>query len=300
MDAVTGAFSYTGRAITHRLLEAGREVRTLTGHPDRPDPFGGKVTVLPFAFDDPAAMAAGLRGAAVLYNTYWVRFPYRGVGFDQALRNTRTLLHVAKEAGVRRVVHISITNPSKDSALAYFRGKALAEEAVANSGMSHAVIRPTVIFGEGDVLINNIAWLARRLPLFGIPGTGAYHVRPVYVGDVADLAVDAGGRDDNLLIDAVGPETYTFDDLVRLVARHVGRRPRLVHLPPPALRGLVKVLGIALGDVILTVDEVRGLMAGLVATEGPATGATRLSEWLGEHAGDVGRVYASELARHYR
>lgn len=300
MDAVTGAFSYTGRSITRRLLEAGREVRTLTGHASRPDPFGGKVSVLPYAFDDAAALATGLRGAEVLYNTYWVRFPYRGVAFDQALRNTRALLQGAEEAGVRRVVHISITNPSRDSALAYFRGKALAEEAVVRSGMSHAIIRPTVIFGEGDVLINNIAWLARRLPLFGVPGTGTYRVRPVFVGDVADLAVDAGGRADNSVTDAVGPETYTFEGLVRLVARAVGRRPRLVHLPPTLLIGLVKVLGLALGDVLLTVDELRGLMAGLVATEGPPTGATRLSEWLDEHAGDIGRVYASELARHYR
>jgi uncharacterized protein YbjT (DUF2867 family) len=300
MDAVTGAFSYTGRSITRRLLQAGREVRTLTGHPSRPDPFDGKVSVVPYAFDDAAALAAGLRGAEVLYNTYWVRFPYRGVAFDQGLRNTRALLQGAREAGVRRVVHISITNPSRDSPLGYFRGKALAEEAVVGSGMSHAIIRPTVIFGDGDVLINNIAWLVRRLPLFGVPGTGTYRVRPVFVGDVADLAVDAGGRADNSVTDAVGPETYTFEELVRLVARAVGRRPRLVHLPPTLLIGLVKVLGLALGDVLLTGDELRGLMAGLVATEGPPTGATRLSEWLDEHGGDIGRVYASELARHYR
>lgn len=300
MDAVTGAFGYTGRFITRRLLEAGREVRTLTGHPSRLDPFGGKVSVVPYAFDDPGALAAGLRGAEVLYNTYWVRFPYRGVTFDQALQNTRALVQAAKEAGVRRVVHISITNPSRDSALAYFRGKALAEEAVVRSGMSHAIIRPTVVFGEGDVLINNIAWLARRLPLFAVPGTGAYRVRPVFVGDVADLAVDVGGREDNSVTDAVGPETYTFEELVRLVARTVGRRARLVRLPPTLLSGLVKILGLALGDVLLTADELRGLMAGLVAPEGPPTGATRLSEWLDEHAEDVGRVYASELARHYR
>jgi len=300
MDAVTGAFGYTGRFITRRLLEAGREVRTVTGHPSRPDPFGGKVGVVPYAFDDPAALAAGLRGAEVLYNTYWVRFPYRGVAFDQALRNTTALLQGAREAGIRRVVHISISNPSRDSPLAYFRGKALAEEAVVRSGMSHAIIRPTVIFGEGDVLINNIAWLARRLPLFGLPGTGTYRVRPVSVGDVADLAVDAGRREDNSVTDAVGPETYTFEELVRLVGRAVGRRPRLVHLPPTLLIGLVKILGLALGDVLLTGDELRGLMAGLVDTEGPPTGATRLSEWLDVHAGDIGRVYASELARHYR
>jgi uncharacterized protein YbjT (DUF2867 family) len=300
IDVVTGAFGYTGRFITRRLLEAGRQVRTLIGHPGRPDPFGGRVSVAPYAFDDPRALVASLRGADVLYNTYWVRFPYRGTTFEQALRNTRTLVQAAEEAGIRRVVHISITHPSKDSALAYFRGKALAEEAVVRSTMSHAIIRPTVLFGEGDVLVNNIAWLARRLPLFAVPGTGAYRVRPVFVGDVADLAVEGASRDESYVIDAVGPETYTFEELVRLVARAVGRRARVVHLPPALVSGLVKILGLAVGDVLLTADELRGLMAGLVATEGPPTGATRLSEWLGGHADEVGRVYASELARHYR
>jgi NADH dehydrogenase len=300
MDAVTGAFGYTGRCITRRLLDAGREVRTLTGHPGRPDPFGGKVGVVPFAFNDPAALAAGLAGTEVLYNTYWVRFPYRGVTFDQALANTRALLQGARDAGVRRVVHISITNPARESALPYFRGKALAEEAVAQSGLSHAFVRPTVVFGPGDILVNNIAWLVRRLPLFGIPGTGTYRVRPVFVGDVADLAVEAGGRDDDFVMDAVGPETYTFDELVRLVARSVGRRPLLVHLPPRLISAVARILGLAVGDVLLTADEVRGLMEGLVTTDGPATGSTKLSEWLDDHADDVGRVYASELARHYR
>jgi uncharacterized protein YbjT (DUF2867 family) len=281
-------------------LEAGREVRTLIGHQGRPDPFGGRVSVAPYAFDDPSALGASLRGADVLYNTYWVRFPYRGTTFDQGLRNTRTLLRAAEEAGIRRVVHISITNPSRDSPLPYFRGKALAEEAVVRSTMSHAIIRPTVLFGDGDVLINNIAWLVRRLPAFAIPGTGAYPVRPVFVEDVADLAVVGGSRDDNYVVDAVGPETYTFEELVRLVAQAVGRRARVVHLPPTLVSGLIKILGLVLGDVLLTADELRGLMDGLVATEGPPTGATRLSEWIEGHADEVGRVYASELARHYR
>ncbi len=300
MDVVTGAFGYTGRLITHRLLEAGRKVRTLTGHPGRTDPFGGRVSVARFAFDDFRALVASLRGADVLYNTYWVRFPYRGTTFELALRNTRALVQAAEEAGIRRVVHISITNPSADSPLAYFRGKALAEEAVVRSRMSHAVIRPTVLFGDGDVLINNIAWLVRRLPLFAVPGTGTYHLRPVFVGDVADLAVLGGSRDDNYVVDAVGPETYTFEKLVRLVAEAVGREVRVVHLPPTVVSGVARILGLALGDVLLTADELRGLMAGLVATGGPPTGATRLSEWLEGHAEEVGHVYASELARHYR
>lgn len=300
MDVVTGAFGYTGRFITRRLLDAGHEVRTLTGHPSRPDPFDGKVDVVRYAFDDPPAMVASLQGAEVLYNTYWVRFPRKGTSFDQAVANTEALIRAAEVAGVRRVAHISITNPSKDSPLAYFRGKARAEEVVVGSALSHAIVRPTVLFGGDDVLINNIAWLARRLPFFAVAGTGEHRVRPVCVDDVARLAVDAGCREEDLVIDAVGPEVFTFEELVRVVAMAVGRRVHILHVPPGLLVGLAKGLGLMVRDVMLTSDELRGLMAGLVATEGPATGATKLSEWLQEHAAEVGRVYASELARHYR
>lgn len=300
MDVVTGAFGYTGRFITRRLLDAGHEVRTLTGHPGRRDCFGGEVDVARYAFDDPSALVASLRGSDVLYNTYWVRFPRRGTSFDQAVANTRTLVRAAEEAGVRRVAHISITNPSKGSRLAYFRGKALAEEIVVGSALSHAIIRPTVLFGGDDVLINNIAWLTRRLPVFAVAGTGDYHVRPVFVDDVARLTVDAGDHDDDVVIDAVGPETFTFDELVRAVATAVGRRVRIVHVPPVVVVGLAKALGLVVRDVMLTSDELQGLMAEFVTTEGPATGTTSLSKWLKEQAADVGRAYASELARHYR
>jgi NADH dehydrogenase len=299
MDAVTGAFGYTGRFIARRLLAAGHAVRTLTGQPSRPDPFEGKVDVACYAFDDPAAMVASLRDVEVLYNTYWVRFARGGISFDTAVANTRSLIRAAEEAGVRRVVHVSITNASKDSPFAYFRGKALAEEIVLGSAVSHAIIRPTVLFGGGDVLINNIAWLARRLPVFAVAGTGDYRVRPVAVDDVARLAVDAGCREDDVVIDAVGPDTYTFEGLVRVVAMAIGRRVRIVHVPPAFVVGMAKGLGLVVGDVMLTRDELRGLMAELVATDGPATGTTRLREWLQEHAAEVGRVYASELARHY-
>jgi NADH dehydrogenase len=300
VDVVTGAFGYTGRFIARRLLDAGHEVRTLTGHPGRGDPFAGKVNVARYAFDDPKAMVTALRGCDVLYNTYWVRFPWRGMSFDGAVANTRALIRAAGEAGVRRVAHISITNPSAGSPLEYFRGKALVEEAVVGSSLSYAIIRPSVLFGGDDVLVNNIAWLTRRFPFFAVAGTGQYQVRPVHVDDVAQIAVDAGATGDDLVIDAVGPETFTFDELVRVVAAAVGHPVRIVHVRPGIVVGVAKVLGLVVRDVMLTSDELRGLMAGLVATGGPATGATKLSQWVADHATDVGRVYASELTRHYR
>jgi uncharacterized protein YbjT (DUF2867 family) len=299
VDAVTGAFGYTGRFITQRLLLSATVVRTLTNHPDQPNPFGQRVEVAPLAFDDRPALVAGLRGVGVLYNTYWIRFARGYVTFDRAVRNTGRLLEAAAEAGVQRIVHLSITNPGTSS-LPYFTGKAHAEKLVVESTLSYGIVRPTVLFGGGDILINNIAWLLRRLPVFGVPGSGDYRIRPVHVDDVAAIAVAAGHREDNVVLDAVGPETYTFQGLVDLIARSIGARPVIVRVPPRVALAMGAVLGLVVRDVLVTGDELAGLMAGLVVTDGPATGEVRLSEWLARHSGELGRQYASELARHYR
>jgi len=300
IDVVTGAFGYTGKYITERLLAAGRSVRTLTGHPGRPNPFGGRVSVFPFNFDRPADLVESLRGADTLFNTYWVRFARGDTTFDVAVENTKTLLRAAKEAGIRKIVHISITNPSEDSPLPYFRGKAVLERAIVDSGLSYAIIRPTVIFGREDILINNIAWLLRRSPVFAIPGNGEYRLQPVSVDDVADMAVRAAREAGNTVFDAAGPEIFTFNELVRLLADKTGSRGRIVHLPSgPALLAS-RLIGLAVRDVVLTRDEVAGLTSGLLISRGPPTGSTRLSDWLDENAAVLGTRYASELERHYR
>ena len=300
MDVVTGAFGYTGRYITARLLACGKRVRTLTGHPARPNPFGGAVEVAPLDFGNPDQLTRSLRGAETLYNTYWIRFPHGAATYEKAVENSRVLFRAAREAGVRRLVHISITQASQDSPFAYFRGKGLVEEALRESGLSHAILRPTVVFGPEGILINNIAWLLRRFPVFAVPGRGDYRLQPVFVEDVAELAVAAGDSRDNLILDAVGPETFTFDELVRLVARAVGSRARLVHLPPGLALWLSRLVGLFVGDVVLTREEVDGLMANLLVSDAPPTGRTRLSNWLARNADQVGGRYASELDRHYR
>jgi len=300
LHVVTGAFGYTGRYITSRLLQRGCRVRTLTGHPDRPHPFGDQVQAVPFNFEAPEKLAASLRGAAALYNTYWVRFERGSVTFDLAVANTRTLIRAATEAGVPRFVHISVTSPSEDSPLPYFRGKAIVERALIESGLSHAILRPTLLFGGEDILINNIAWMLRRLPVFGVFGSGQYRVQPVFVGDVATLAVQQARRRENVVLDAVGPENYAFEDLVRLIRSHVGSRARIAHLPPGPALAPSRVIGWLLRDVVITRDEIGGLMANLLVSRQPPTCPTRFSEWLREHAGELGIRYASELKRHYR
>jgi NADH dehydrogenase len=300
IDVVTGAYGYTGRYLTERLLEAGRTVRTITGDPSRADPFGGRVAAFPFSFDDPGGLTQTLRGADTLYNTYWVRFDWRGTTYAQAIANTRTLFAAAKDAGVRRIVHVSITNPSEDSQLPYFRGKALLERDLRESGISHAIVRPTVIFGREDILINNIAWLLRRLPLFVVPGDGSYRLQPIYVEDLAKLLADAGSREVDETFDAVGPETYAFEELVELVRGAVGSRARLVHAPQGVALALGRVVSRFVRDVLITPDELRGLADDLLVSAEPPTATTSFRGWVHEHAEELGRVYASELARHYR
>lgn len=297
--ALTGALSYTGKYATRLLLDRGYRVRTLTNHPDRENPFGERIEVFPYHFEDPSHLSQILHGASVLINTYWVRFPHGQSTFETAVQNTRTLITAAKNAGVKRIVHVSIANPSLESPLGYYRGKAKLEQAVTDSGLSYTILRPTVIFGVEDILLNNIAWFVRRFPIFGIPGDGQYRVRPIYVGDMAQLVADAVEQSGNSMLDAVGPETFTFEDLVRLIAQQVGRSIRLVHLPMPLALLATLVTGWFVRDTILTWEEYRGLMSSLLAPDGPSTGSTRLSQWLAENCQQVGMRYASEVARHY-
>ncbi len=297
--AVTGAFSYSGKYITHRLLAEGHEVITLTGHPNRPDPFGGAVKAYPLDFDE-AGMAASLKGVDTLYNTYWVRFDKGGNTQPRAVENTRRLVRAAARAGVRRIVHISIANPSAESHLPYYWGKAANEKAVVESGMSYAILRPTVLFGKEDVLINNIAWLLRRFPFFGQIGDGQYGIQPVYVDDLAALAVEAGARSDNFTWDAVGPDIFTFDALVRLIGEKIGHPKPILHLPPQVALKAAQFISLFVGDVVLTPEEVDGLMANLLVSSEPPRCKTHLGDWLAENRETVGAVYASELARHYK
>jgi len=300
LNVVTGAFGYTGRSIARKLLSAGQEVRTLTGHPGRANPFGDRVKAYPLDFGDPDGLAQNLSGATTLYNTYWVRFPRGVVTFEAAVDNTKILVNAAIRAGVQRIVHISITNPSADSPLTYFKGKALVEEAVIGSGLAYNIIRPTLIFGAEDVLINNIAWFLRRFPFFPLPGKGDYPVQPVHVEDVAEMAAGVAERGENTIQDCVGPETFTYEQLVRLIAGKVGSKAKIVHLPPGLALFLSRMAGYLVRDVVLTRAEIDGLMAGLLVSGGPPTGQISLSRWLDANGDTLGRKYASEMDRHYR
>jgi NADH dehydrogenase len=295
--AVTGAFGYSGKYIAHRLLAQGRPVLTLTNSTDRANEFGGRVRVCPFHFDRPDELARSLAGVEVLYNTYWVRFNHPLFRHADAVRNTLALFAAAKRAGVRRIVHVSITNPSEDSPLEYFSGKARLERGLIESGLSYAILRPTVLFGKEDILINNIAWLLRHLPVFGVFGDGSYRLQPIYVDDLASLAVAQGAARENTIINAIGPETFTYRELVATIGRLIGAPRPVVGVPPAAGYWVGRLVGRLMGDVTITREEIAGLMAGLLYVAAPPAGATKLTDWIAAHADTLGRRYTSELAR---
>ena len=298
LHVVTGAFGYSGKYIAARLLKEGHHVRSLTNSVSRANPFAGMVEAHPFNFDAPDKLVESLQGATVLNITYWVRFNYRtDFKHSEAVENTLTLIHAAKQAGVQRFVHVSITNPSEDSPLEYFGGKAKLEHALMDSGLSYAILRPTVLFGLEDILVNNISWALRHLPVFGVFGDGQYQLQPIYVDDLAALAVAQGASRENRIIAAMGPETFTYRELLATLAKILGLRRPIVRIG----RGLgllsARLIGRIVGDVMLTRDEIDALCADLLWTPGPATGTTRLTDWARENAATLGRRYANELAR---
>lgn len=297
---VTGALSFTGKYTTRVLFERGHQVRCLTFHPNRENPFGERVKVFPYNFNEPDKLCMTLRGASALINTYWVRFPRGATTFEAAVQNTRVLIAAARDAGVKQIVHVGIANPSLDSPLGYYRGKARLEQAIRDSGLSYAILRPAVLFGREGILINNIAWFVRRFPVFGIPGDGRYQLQPIFVEDIADLIVEAIERQDNYVLDAVGPEIFAFEELVKLIGRAIKRPVRILHLPARLAYVATRVTGWFLHDVVLTWEEYRGLMANLLVSDCRPTGKTRLSEWVHQNRDHLGVQYASELARHFR
>ncbi|HLX33898.1 MAG TPA: NAD-dependent epimerase/dehydratase family protein [Candidatus Limnocylindrales bacterium] len=303
IDAVTGSFGFTGRALTERLLADGHEVVTLSRRSGGNDPLRGRIRVEPFEPEAPGArdrLAASLDGVDTLYNTYWIRFPRHGLTYERAVAGSAVLLEAARQAGVRRVVHVSVVNAAVDFATPYVRAKAALEAIVRSSGLEWAIVRPTLTYGRDDILVNNLAWALRRLPVYGLPGLGRYTVQPVHVDDVARICVEAGGGEPGRTIDAAGPETLEYRELVELVRSAIGSRSLVVPLPAPVVLLAGRVIALFVRDVVLTRDELTELTSSFLTSAQPGLGTIRITDWVPAHADELGRRWSSELARNYR
>jgi len=297
VHAVTGAFGYSGKYIAQRLLAEGHKVKTLTNSVNRRNPFGDKLSVSPFNFDDPDKLVETLKDVSVLYITYWVRFNHKTFTHADAVRNTITLFEAAAKAGVERIVYVSITNPSEDSHLEYFSGKGRLESVLKECGVSYAILRPAVLFGKEDILINNIAWALRRLPVMGVFGDGKYRIQPIYVDDLAEIAVREGTNRDNKTLNCIGPETFTYRELVAAIGSIIGKKRPIVPVPPLLGFAVSTIIGKIVNDTFVTREEIDGLMADLLYVDSHPTGETKLTDWTRSHAETLGLHYSSELAR---
>ena len=295
--AVTGAFGYSGRQIAKRLLQCGRDVVTLTSKSPQDGVFERPIETCPLCFDDPDQLARSLEGVRVLYNTYWVRFNHKNFTHADGIRNSGVLFDAAKKAGVERIVHVSIANPSENSPFEYYRGKAVIEKKLRETGVSYSILRPTVLFGHGDILMNNIAWTLRRFAIVGYFGKGDYRIRPIHLDDFADLAIEHGTHTGNEIVDAVGPEDYPYKELLQTVAAVIGCKNLLMPVPACVGYSVAKLVGLAHRDTFLTWQEIGALRANLLTSDGPSMGNISLRDYLRENRETIGRAYANELQR---
>jgi NADH dehydrogenase len=298
---ITGASGFIGGAIADRLIDGAR-IRSLTSHPGK-NRFGDRVQSFPYDFARPAAMADAFRGVDVFVNSYYVRFNYGNWTFARAVEISRQMVALARAAGVAKIVHVSVSNASETSDLPYYSNKARIEQVVSTSGLPYTILRPAIVVGPGDILVNNIAYFLRRLPVFTMFGGGDYRAQPITLDAFADAAVEAvKGRYPNEVIPIAGPRDWRFVDMVRAIRGAVGSRAAIV--PSPAWVALVglKAAGVVLRDVVLTSDEIKGLTRGYLCAAAPLRRGADFGDWLAQPAvaETLGRAYSSELARHFR
>jgi len=292
-DVVTGAFSYSGAALAAELHRRGRTVRTLTAHPTRQAGPGPSIESWPLAFTE-ENLRSCLTGVDTLYNTYWSRFPQTGTTYDAAVANSCTLFRVAAQVGVRRIVHLSITHPDAASPLPYFSGKALVERDLATCGVPYAIARPAFLFGHDGVLINNVAWMMRHLPVVPVGDGGNYLMRGMHVADLARLCADLADGPDGVCVDAVGPDRMTFRDLLGAVRDAVAPKTPILSVPGRLLIAGARLLAPVLRDQLLTGDEYRAMASGLADSQAPSTGTTSFRTWVEQEAPRLGRTYLND------
>lgn len=298
--AITGALGYSGSYMAQEALKRGHRVIGLTNSQGRDNPLNLPLYPLDWASEE--TLASHLQGCDVLINTYWIRFQYGELSHELAVKNTRVLFAAAKRAGVQRIVHVSITNPLEQDTLPYFRGKYELEQCLKEWGGEYSILRPAVLFGDSpgdDILINNMAWALRTFPAIGTFGWGDYKMQPIHVQDFAELALDeAESATGSRIIEAIGPEAWSFRDLFIMLRSSMGCRCAVLPCPAWAAFLAIKVMGVWQRDIMLTWQEVLGLTANkLFVPHAPTVGNRALSQWVHAHASQLGRNYSSELSR---
>lgn len=297
-SVVTGAFGFTGKYISKLLLSKGESIKTFTNKVNR-DIFGEKIEIFKYDFRNKEYLIKAMSNAKRLYNTYWIRFPYKNISFKEVINNTKILIDCAKEANIEKVIHISITNANPKSKFQYFKYKGIVEEMIKDSKIDYFILRPTVIFGKESILINNIAWFLKKLPLFFIFGKGRYLVQPIYIEDLAKIAVFGADNFKNKIVDIVGPEIFEFKEMINLIKTKISSKSKIIYLPSFLFQIFIPILNFLTKDIVLTKEELKALKDNLLYSKEEPLGKKKFTDWIDENKDNLGKEYFSELLRHY-
>ena len=244
--AVAGGSGFIGRAIVRRLAAIPTiKVRVLTRDPKKARARSTESDAVEFVaadVNDPAGLAAAVASAdtivnAVQFDGYPIENPARGLTFNRVdYGGTVALIAAANAAGVKHFIYISGAAADERSPNPAFRAKGRAERALRDSGLTYTILRPSLVYGPEDRVVNGIARALRMTPVMIVPGTGRQLLRPLLVDDLAAcVALAISGRGRNGIFEIGGRDPMSFDDLVRLVMEITGRRRPLVHVPEPLL-----------------------------------------------------------------
>lgn len=259
---VTGASGLIGRRLVARL---GREGTSVTAFVRRAESIGdlAGVEVAIGVVEDRAAVARAAAGCeAVVHLANATRVTDEAEVHAVNVGGTENVLAAARAAGARRLVFTSTISAMRERLGPYGRSKRLAEERVRAGGVPFVILRPSLVYGDGETgLVAALAGHLRSLPVMPVIGDGRIEIDPVHIDDLCAVIGACLARDDVLgrTYDVVGPDRVSLDDFLRILAGVLGVRRRLLHLPARAALLLAQLLARVMTHPPLTVDNVLGL-----------------------------------------
>ena len=269
MILLTGATGTVGSALLRRLTGAGEPVRCLVRDPRRLGDQRVRVQIALGDLADPPSFRNALRGVdTVVHLAAAIRDEPRASLEELNAMATLRLVRAAERTGARRFVFFSAMGAGHHSRTRFFRAKALAQQAVEDSPLETTVFRPSIVYTPGDPWLTLLERFS-YLPAIPVSGSGRALYQPIWAEDVADCVVAAlmapGPR--RRSFELAGPETLSYDDIVRVAVRSTGRRRRLAHVPLPVVRASLRALRRVGGPKVFATWEEAELMEEPMTTD---------------------------------
>lgn len=267
---ITGATGFVGGHLAARLVADGYRIRCLVRRPDHPRAGYLEELGAELAAGDvlkPASLKAAAQGCGAAIHLVGIIMEPPGVSFRQVhVEGTRNILAAAAAAGIRRYIHMSALGAGPNATTTYFQTKWEGEEAVRASGLDYTIHRPSIIYGPGGEFINMLLRQVRLLPLVPVIGDGNYRLQPVSVHDVAACFSLSLANDHSIgeTFELGGPEALTYNEMLQVFCRVLGKRRGLVHLPLALVRPVVQLLEKVMRRPPVTTDQLKMLLAGNV------------------------------------